>query len=164
MTSATPTETAPGRLPDDPEAFVTAAERAVNERDLEAWVRVYAPGAVLRSVTDGARGEHYGADAIRQAVAGYLAGMEATGFELRKELLDAAEGLVVNRWESRFRAGRRGEGIETWRFGADGQVVEHTMLTFFDVRSSTSAIARLRLMAAYPRIALAFLRATRGRR
>jgi hypothetical protein len=125
---------------------------------------VYSPGAVLRSVTDGAREEHRGAEAIREAVAGYLAGMEATGFGLRKELLVAADGFLVNRWDSRFRGGRTGEGIETWRFGADGLVCEHTMLTFFDVRPSTGAAARLRLLVAYPRIALAFLRATRGRR
>ena len=41
-------------LPDDPAAFVAAAERGINERDVEATVGVYARDARLESVTDGA--------------------------------------------------------------------------------------------------------------
>ena len=152
----------PGRLPADPAAFVAAAERAVNTRDVEAWCAAYAPGITLDATTDGAHEQHVGAAAARVAVTGYLAGMQATGFRLAKTLVVAGDGVLVNRWTSDFRGRRRGHGIETWHFDAAGLVDRHEMLTFFDVRPSQSVVARARLGLAYPRIALAFLKATRG--
>lgn len=91
----------------------------------------------------------------------YLAGMRATGFSLAKTVVVCADGVLVNTWTSAFADGRTGEGIETWRFDAEGRVAHHVMHTFFDTRPSTSLVARARLAVAYPRIALAFLRATR---
>jgi ketosteroid isomerase-like protein len=150
-----------GRLPDDPVAFVAAAERATNEYDLEAAAAVYARGAVMHSVTDGAEETHRGADAIRTAWGGYFAGMRATGFQLSKELVSAEGDTIVNSYDSGFRDGRKGRGIETWRFDDDAKVREHHMYSFFEVRPSSNLVQQLRLLISYPRIALAFLRATR---
>jgi ketosteroid isomerase-like protein len=150
-----------GRLPDDPTAFVAAAEQAINNYDLEATAGVYATGAVMHSVTDGAEESFEGADAIRTAWSGYLEGMRSTGFQLAKTLVSANGETLVNNYESSFRDGRTGRGIETWRFDSDARVVEHHMYSFFETRPSSSLVQQLRLLFAYPRIALAFLRATR---
>lgn len=144
----------------DPAAFVQAAQDGVNERSVDACVAAYAPDAVLVSVTDGAREEHCGTAELRKAWEGYLGGMQATGFTLTKTLISAADDVIVNAWTSRFADGRTGLGVETWRFDGEGRVAHHEMLTFFDVRPSTSIVARARLTFAYPRIAVAFLRAT----
>jgi ketosteroid isomerase-like protein len=149
-----------GRLPDDPAAFIAAAEQGINEYDLEATAGAYAPNATLESVTDGARETFRGADEIREAWAGYLAGMRSTGFSLRKSLVSAAGDVIVNKWESDFRGRTRGGGIETWRFDSDGRVAEHHMYTHFEIRPATDLRQRLRLLVTHPRIAVAFLRAT----
>jgi ketosteroid isomerase-like protein len=148
-------------LPDDPVAFVAAAERATNEYDLEAAAAVYADGAVMQSVTDGAEERFDGAEAIREAWRGYFEGMRTTGFQLAKSLVSADADTIVNSYESSFRDGRSGRGIETWRFDDEGKVREHHMYSFLEVRPSSSLVQQLRLLISYPRIALAFLRATR---
>lgn len=148
----------------DADAFVAAAERGINERDLEATAGVYADDAVLVSVTDGAREEVRGAPAIRAAWAGYLDGMAARQFWLRKTVTAVDGDVIVNAWVGGFGARRGAEGVERWRLDASGRVAEHTMWTFFDVRPSTSAVARARIGLAAPRTALAFLRAQRRHR
>jgi ketosteroid isomerase-like protein len=150
-----------GRPPDDPTAFVSEAERATNEYDLEGAASVYAQDAVMHSVTDGAEETHRGADAIRTAWDGYFEGMRATGFQLSKSLVSADGDTIVNSYDSSFGDGRKGRGIETWRFDDEGKVREHHMYSFFEVRPSSSLVQQLRLLISYPRIALAFLRATR---
>jgi ketosteroid isomerase-like protein len=150
-----------GRLPDDPAAFVAAAERATNEYDLNGAAAVYAQDAVMHSVTDGAEETHSGAVAIRSAWDGYFAGMRATGFQLEKTLVSADGDTIVNSYDSSFRDGRKGRGIETWHFDDEAKVREHHMYSFFEVRPSSSLVQQLRLLISYPRIALAFLRATR---
>lgn len=164
MTRPLEREAQAGRLPDDPAAFVAAAERGINERDLDATAGPYAPGATLVAVTDGARERFEGAAAIRAAWAGYLDGMRSTSFALRKKLVTAAGDTIVNTWTSDFGGRTPGGGIETWRFDAEARVREHTMWTFFEIRPSTDLVQRLRLLAAHPRIAAAFLRATLRRR
>lgn len=52
-------------------------------------------------------------------------------------------------------------GIETWRFDADGRIVEHVLFTFLDVRPSTSLVARARIALGGPRTALTLLREQR---
>jgi nuclear transport factor 2 (NTF2) superfamily protein len=151
-------------LPPDPAAFVAAAERGVNERDLDATAGVYAAGAVLTSITDGASERHQGADAIRRAWAAYLDGMDARQFWLRKTLSAASGDTIANEWVGGFGPARGAEGAERWRFDADGRVADHVMWTFFDVRPSTSLVARTRLALASPRTAAAFLRAQRRHR
>jgi ketosteroid isomerase-like protein len=160
MTGSLQREAEAGVLPADPAAFVAAAERGINEYDLEATVAAYAPGAVLESITEGARERFEGAEAIRAGWRGYLEGMRATRFRLRKTLVSAADGTIVNTWTSDFAGRTHGGGIETWRFDAGGRVREHTMWTFFEIRASTDLLQRIRLLLAHPRLALAFLRAT----
>lgn len=148
-------------VPTDPAAFVAAAERGVNERDLDRTAAVYADGAVLTSITDGALEHHDGADAIRRAWAGYLDAMDVRQFWLRKTLSAASGDTIANEWVGGFGPERGAQGAERWRFDAEGRVVDHIMWTFFDVRPSTSLVARTRLGLSTPRTALAFLRAQR---
>ncbi len=148
-------------VPRDPAAFVAAAERGINERDLEATVGVYALDGRLTSITDGALEEIVGAAALRSSWAGYLDGMDAREFWLRKTLTAVEGDVIVNEWVGGFGPARGAQGIERWRFDADGRVADHVMWTFFDVRPSSSLIARARIGLANPRTALAFLRAQR---
>lgn len=157
---ASPAPRVAGTLPEDPAGFVAAAERAINDYDLEATVAPYAPDATLESLTEGARERFDGADSIRRGWRGYLAGMRSTGFRLRKTLLTASDGVLVNTWESDFRGRTHGAGIEIWRFDSEGRVSAHRMYTFFEIRSSTDLLQRLRLLITHPRLAVAFLRAT----
>jgi len=155
-------------LPLDPAAFVAAAERGVNERDLDATVGVYAPGAVLTAITDGAHERAAGTDALRRAWAAYLDGMEARSFWLRKTLSAASGDTIANEWVGGFGVESGGllpaQGAERWTFDAEGRVVDHVMWTFFAVRPSTSLVARARIGLATPRTAVAFLRAQRRHR
>jgi ketosteroid isomerase-like protein len=149
-------------LPDDPAAFVAAAERGVNDRDVEGTAAVYAENATLVAVTDGAVEEYRGGSAIRAAWDAYLATFGARGFTLSKTLQAADGDTIANTWTGSLGAGRtRAEGMETWRFDADGKVVEHRMYSFLNLKPSTSPLARLRLAASYPLSALAFLREQR---
>lgn len=151
-------------LPDDPAAFVAAAERGINERDLAATVAVYGRRARLESLTDGAWERHDGAEEIRKAWAGYLAAMASRGFWLEKTLTAAAGDTIVNHWVGGLGRRTDAHGIEYWRFDDDGRVREHRMYSFLNVRPSTSPLQRLRLTLTYPRTALSFLREQRKAR
>jgi nuclear transport factor 2 (NTF2) superfamily protein len=149
-------------LPADPAAFVAAAERGINDRDLDVTAGLYAPDAVLTSITDGALERIEGAEAIRRSWAAYLDGMRARQFWLRKTLSAASGDTIANEWVGGFGVGGPGlgaNGSERWRFDEQGRVVDHVMWTFFDVRESTSLMARARIGLASPRTAIAFLRA-----
>ena len=145
-------------LPPDPSAFVAAAERGINERDLEATAGVYAPDALFESLTDGAHEAHRGADAIRTAWRGYLAAMGEREFFLRKELIAAHGDAIANTWVGSLGGRTDAQGMEYWRFDDDGRVREHRMYSFLNLKPSTSPLARMRLAASYPLTALAFLR------
>ena len=151
-------------LPEDPSAFIAAAERGINNRDLPATVGVYASGARFEALTDGAEETYVGTDAIRRAWTGYLAAMEARGFRLDKRLLAASGDTLVNDWTGTLGGRTEARGIEYWRFDDEGRVYEHRMLSYLNVKPSTSALQRLRLALAYPLTALAFLRETRRAR
>ena len=148
-------------LPEDPRAFVAAAERGINGRDLDATASVYSPDARLTSLTDGAIETYTGSDAIRRAWSGYLAAFADRGFRLEKQLLTAADDTIVNTWTGTLGGRTEARGIEYWRFDDDGRVREHEMYSYLNAKPSTSPLQRLRLMLAYPVTALAFLR--RGR-
>ena len=148
-------------LPEDPAAFVAAAERGINERDLDATAGAYAPDARLENLFDGAREEWEGADEIRKAWAAYLKAMEARGFTLRKELTSASGDTIVNTWTGSLGGRTDAQGIEYWRFDDVGRVREHRMYSLMNVKPSTSPLARLRVAAAYPLSAFAFLREQR---
>ena len=154
----------PVALPEDPGAFVAAAERGINERDLEATVGVYAPKARFESLTDGAWERYEGVEDIRRAWTGYLAAMKARGFWLEKALTSASGDTVVNQWTGGLGKRTDAHGIEYWRFDDDGRVLEHRMYTFLNVKPSKSLVQRLRLTLTYPRTALAFLREQRKAR
>lgn len=151
-------------LPDDPAAFVAAAERGINERDLEGTAGVYAPDARLVSITDGAREEHRGQAAVRSAWRGYLGAMGDRGFRLSKRLISAEGDTIVNEWTGSLGGRTEAEGLEYWRFDDQGKVREHRMLSFLNVKPSTSPLQRLRMTLAYPLSALAFLRHQRRAR
>ena len=115
----------------------------------------------MHSVTDGAEETLRGRGCDPRGLARLLRGHAVTGFKLAKTLVSADGDTIVNSYDSSFRDGRTGRGIETWRFDDEGQVREHHMYSFFEVRPSSSLVQQLRLLISYPRIALAFLRATR---
>ena len=145
-------------LPADPTGFVAAAERGINDRDLEATAGVYAPEALFESLTDGAHEAYRGADAIRQAWRAYLGAMGAREFFLRKELIAAAGDAIANVWVGSVGGRTDAQGMEYWRFDDERRVREHRMYSFLNLKPSTSPLARLRLTASYPLTALAFLR------
>lgn len=145
----------------DAVAFVSGAERAVNERDLEATVGVYAADADLSVVTDGALEDHRGSEAILHAWSAYLRVFAARGFHLQKTIVAANDGIVVNTWTGTLGGRTEAQGIEVWRFDDSGRVRQHRMYSFLNVKPSTSLLARARLALAYPLTALALLRETR---
>ena len=151
-------------LPDDPGAFVAAAERGVNEGDLEATIGVYAPTARLESLTDGAWERYEGIEDIKRAWKGYLAAMKARGFWLDKNLTSASGDTIVNQWTGGLGRRTDAHGIEYWRFDDEARVREHRMYSFLNVKPSRSPLQRLRLALTYPRTALVFLREQRKAR
>ena len=146
-------------LPDDPAGFVAAAERGINERDLEATLGVYSPDALFEALTDGAVERYRGSDEIRVAWTGYLAAMDARGFRLSKKLTAVEASTIVNEWTGSLGGRTEAEGIEYWRFDDDGKVREHRMYSLMNVKPSTSPLAPARMAFAYPLSSLAFLRA-----
>ena len=146
-------------LPEDPAAFVAAAERGINEYDLDATAGAYAAAGRLENYVDGAFESWEGADAIRGAWGAYLDAMRERGFTLRKTLLSAAGDTIVNTWVGSLGGRTDAQGIEYWRFDDDGKVREHRMYSLMNVKPSTHPLARLRLALAYPLSSLAFLRA-----
>ncbi|HEX8741739.1 MAG TPA: nuclear transport factor 2 family protein [Thermoleophilaceae bacterium] len=146
-------------LPDDPAAFVAAAERGINDYDLDATAGVYADDGRLENYVDGSFESWHGADAIRSAWSAYLDAMRERGFTLRKSLVSAADGTIVNTWVGSLGGRTDAHGIEYWRFDDAGKVREHRLYSLMNVKPSTSPLARARMAFAYPLSALAFLRA-----
>jgi ketosteroid isomerase-like protein len=151
-------------VPDDPQAFISAAERGINERDLEATAGVYAEDAFMQTFTDGAEESFRGAGAVRGAWASYLEAMDDRDFRLAKTIVSVADDVILNEWTGTLGGRNESRGIEYWIFDDDDMVREHRLYTFLDVRSSTSPVQRARMGLAYPRTALSFLRAQRRRR
>jgi nuclear transport factor 2 (NTF2) superfamily protein len=150
-------------VPDDPQAFIAAAERGINERDLDATAGVYAQDVFMQTFTDGAEESFRGAEAVRGAWASYLAAMAERDFRLAKTLVATSSDTIVNEWSGTIAGRTDSRGIEYWVFDHEGRVREHRLYTFLDVRPATSAIQRARLALAYPRTALSLLRAQRRR-
>jgi ketosteroid isomerase-like protein len=148
-----------GRRPDDPAAFVAAVEQAINGYDLDAVAGLYAGNAVLESVIGGNEQRFEGAQEIRAALSGYLEEMRSAGASLEKKLESATGDTIVSSHESTFDDGRTGHGIETWRFDDLGRVREHHLYSFEG--HAPKLAQQLRLLATYPRMALALLRSTR---
>jgi ketosteroid isomerase-like protein len=150
-------------VPDDPQAFIAAAERGINERDLDGTAGVYADDAFMQTFTDGAEESFRGAAAVRGAWATYLEAMEARDFRLAKTIVSVTDDVICNEWTGTLGGHNESRGIEYWIFDGDGKVREHRLYSFLDVRPSTSPVQRARMGLAYPRTALSLLRAQRRR-
>lgn len=161
---STVTSASAGRLPEDPVAFVKEAERLTNIADADGAASVYAPDAVLESITDGAHERHEGREAVHGAWRVYMDVLRSRGFRLEKRFLVAADGVIVNEWSGTIGSGEPTRGIEVWRFDDGGRVRAHTMYSFLTVKESTHLAMRVRLLLNYPRTALAFQRALTRRR
>ena len=146
-------------LPDDPSEFIAAAERGINQRDLEATASVYADDALLEAITDGAVERFLGADEIRAGWEGYLKAMDQRGFSLRKQLRAVEGDTIVNEWTGTLGGRTKAIGIEHWTFDDGGKVRMHRMYSFLNIKPSTNPLQRLRLTLNYPLTAIAFLRA-----
>jgi hypothetical protein len=149
--------------PDDPQSFIAAAERGINDRDLEGTAGVYADDAFMQTFTDGAEETFHGAEEIRRAWASYLEAMAERGFRLAKTLVSTSSDTIVNEWTGTLGGRTDSRGIEYWVFDDEGKVREHRLYSFLNVKPATSPVQRARLGMAYPRTALSFLRAQRRR-
>lgn len=147
-------------LPDDPAGFIAAAERGINQRDVDATARVYADDALLEAITDGAVERFVGAEEIRAGWEGYLSAMDKRGFSLRKQLRAVEGDTIVNEWTGTLGGRTKSIGIEHWTFDGEGKVRLHRMYSFLNIKPSTSTRQRLRLALNYPLTALTFLRET----
>ncbi len=146
-------------LPDDPAAFVAAAERGINEYDVDATAGVYADDARLENYVDGAFESWDGGGEVRTAWGIYLDAMRERGFTLRKTLVSAADDTIVNTWVGSLGGRTDAQGIEYWRFDGTGKVREHRLYSLMNVKPATNPLARLRMALSYPASAMAFLRA-----
>jgi hypothetical protein len=143
----------------DPAEFVALAERATNTYDIDLAISLYAEDARIEVIADGARETVSGRDEIRAALTRFTGPLQDSGYSVEKTLLSANDGIIVNEWVGRFPRSDRSVGVEIWRFNLDGEVSEHRLLAFFDVRPVTSPIAGARVALGRPTLALRLLRA-----
>jgi hypothetical protein len=141
---------------------VAATEEAINCHDLDTTVAVYSPEATLEFVRGDVEDRFAGAAQIRAGWASYLVELREAGARISKKLESADAATLVARYETRFADGRSGGGIETWRFGESGAVVEHHIYGLAEPRPESGLVSRLRSLLSYPRDGLALLR-TRGK-
>jgi hypothetical protein len=145
----------------DAAAFAADAERITNDVLLDEWLSLYHEDAVAEWIADGAYERHEGADAIRAAATALARVWREQRLRVRKTVQCADAENVVLTWTGGFRGGDRQFGTEIWTL-RDGLVVRHQMYAYLDLRPSSSWLARLRLLIASPRIALALLRNQRA--
>jgi hypothetical protein len=126
-----------GKRPDDAAGFVFAAERATDERDAAATASLYADGATLEMVTDGALSRFRGSGEISAAWRQLMQAIDEAQLVLRKQLVAAGPDVIANEWRGTTRAGEA-RGSETWVFDAEGKVREHRLLTSLGVRPETT--------------------------
>jgi ketosteroid isomerase-like protein len=145
-------------LPENPSEFIAAAERGINQRDLDATAEVYAADALMEAITDGAVERFVGAEEIRAGWEGYLQAMDQRGFSLRKQIRTVDGDTIVNEWTGTLGGRTKAIGIEHWTFDDDGKVRLHRMYSFLNIKPSTSSLQRARLFFTYPLSSIAFLR------
>ena len=143
------------------EAFAADAERITNNVLLDEWLAVYADDAVAEWIADGAHERHEGIDEIRTAATAMAGVWRDHRLQVRKTVQCADEDTVALTWTGGFRGGDRQFGTEIWTF-RDGLVVRHQMYAYLDVRPSNSLVARLRVLATAPRLALSLVRHQRS--
>jgi hypothetical protein len=141
----------------DAHAFAADAERITNGARLDEWLAVYADDAVAEWIADGAYERHEGIDRIREAATAMAGVWRDHGLRVHKTVQCTDGETVALTWTGGFRDGDRQFGTEIWAF-RDGLVVRHQMYAYLDVRPSTSLVARLRVLAIAPRLALSLVR------
>lgn len=149
--------------PIDATAFAANAERITNAALLDEWLPLYAPDAVAEWIVDGARETHHGIQAIRVAATELAHLWRTLGLHVRKTVECADSTTIVLTWTGGFGRQDRQFGTEIWTL-RDGLVVRHQMYAYLDVRPATSWLARIRLSAASPRVALTLLSLRRAGR
>ncbi len=143
--------------PIDATAFASNAERITNAALLDEWLPLYAPDAMAEWIVDGARETHRGIDAISAAATEMAHLWRTLGLHVRKTVECADATTIVLTWTGGFGRQDRQFGTEIWTL-RDGLVVRHQMYAYLDVRPATSLLARIRLAATSPRVALALIR------
>lgn len=158
MSPTTTTATATPPAPTvDAEAFAADAERITNNVLLDEWVAVYADDAVAEWIADGAYERHEGIAAIRKAATAMAGVWRDHRLHVRKTVQCADGKTIALTWTGGFDGGHRQFGTEIWTF-RDGLVVRHQMYAYLDVRPSSSLVARLRVLATKPRLAVSLVR------
>ena len=139
----------------DPAAWIANNERITNEADVEAWLALYAPDAVLETITAGAYERAEGIERIRPLVEGLVEICGRFSLRVSKKFLAADGDVIVNTWTGGFEGRDRQFGTEIWTL-RDDLAVGHEMYTFLDVRPASDPRAGLRaLLAGEPRLVLA---------
>lgn len=144
----------------DPRPWVANIERITHEAALEEWLALYSKDAVLESIVDGGVERSDGIDQIRRTAGILVKVFAAHHIAVRKELVAAADDVLVNSWTGGFDGGQNQRGVEIWTFG-NGLVIHHQMFTFLDVLPADSLRARLRAtVGGQLRVKLTLLRET----
>ncbi|OBI51701.1 hypothetical protein A5707_13375 [Mycobacterium kyorinense] len=142
--------------PTDARAFVESVERATNERLSDAVYEIFAPNARSVMISDGAREESVGVEAIHDSWARTCAAFRARRFRVEKHLVAATDDTIVNEWRGGPGGRRDGCGIEIWRFDCEGRVIDQRLYGYLKVRSAVHPIQALQLLLGSPGMALAF--------
>lgn len=148
-----------GRRPDDAVAFVESVEHATNEYLTESIYDIFATNARSVMITDGARDESVGVDAIHDSWAQACTAFKARRFKVQKRLVAATDDTIVNEWSGGPRGRPDGCGIEVWRFDHQSKVVEQHLYNYLKVRPTLHPIQALKLLLGSPGMALAAGRA-----
>jgi len=141
--------------------FVATIERITNEVRIDDWLGLYAPDAVIEQIIDGAYERHRGTAEIHAAVTSMARLWRARRLRVRKTVECHDASTVVVTWEGGFDGADRQFGTEIWTL-RDGRVVHQRTYGFLRVLPRTSRWARVRVMLADPRTAIAAVRAERG--
>jgi hypothetical protein len=112
-------------------------------------------------VTEGASARHEGGAAVRAAWTPLVDAFARERFAVRKTLIAATDGVIVNGWEGGTRRRTSMRGLEVGTFDDQALVSRHLLHTFVDVRPATSWRARLRILLASPGLGLALAAAER---
>lgn len=148
-----------GRRPDDAVAFVESVEHATNESLTEAIYEIFAPHARSVMITDGAREESVGLDAIHSAWVRTCTAFKARQFRIHKHLIAATDDTIVNEWYGGPRGRSDGCGIEVWRFDPHGKVIDQRLYSYLKVRSPLHPLQTLKLILSSPSMTMAVGRA-----
>jgi ketosteroid isomerase-like protein len=116
--------------------------RAINERDIDRAIALYAPDVVWESLGLGTTVE--GAPAVRSHIEGWMAAFEQWQIEAQ-ETVDLGAGVVftVSRFDARP-AGSAGRVLERWAFTSvwvAGEIVR--LIASTDIEESRAAAERL---------------------